>query len=149
GGREAGREAVDVVESPTRVDGAAEDVPEHGQEQRTLNCSQHEQLRRAEELEDGSLGALERGGHEAGAGGAVDSGAGGDVGAGCGRGRHDSSKGGQAASADSFWGSVSGSVGSSGRPVTARNTSSRLGRRSPTSSTSMPRSSSVRTMSRS
>src|SRR4029450_10886265 len=92
GAQEPTHEELDVVEPSTRVDGAAEDVAEHEQEQRTLNCSQHEQLGRAEELEDGSFRALERGGHEAGAGGAVDSRAGGDVSAACSRGRHDNSK---------------------------------------------------------
>ena len=68
GREEAGHEEVDVVDPATGVDRAAEDVAEHEQEQRTLHRPQHEQLRRAEELQDRSLRALERGGDEAGTG---------------------------------------------------------------------------------
>ena len=71
GREEAGHEEVDVVEPATGVDGAAEDVAEHEQEQRALHRPQHEQLRRAEELQDRSLRALERGGDEAGTGRAI------------------------------------------------------------------------------
>ena len=64
GHEESRDEEVDVVEASTGLDGAAEDVAEHEEEQRALHRSQHEQLRRAEELEDRSLRALERSGDE-------------------------------------------------------------------------------------
>src|SRR5262249_18793360 len=146
GGEESGHEEVDVLEPVPGVDGATEYVPEHEQEQCTLDRSQQEQLGRAEELEDGSLGTLQPGGREASAGGARYLRLGADISGGAGSSRHRDSRD-QAASADRDSASVSGSVGSRRFPVTARKTSSRLGRRSPTSSTSMPRSSSRRTMS--
>ena len=52
GDEEAGHEEVDVVDGAAGVDGAAEHVAEHEQEQRALDGAHHEELRGAEELQD-------------------------------------------------------------------------------------------------
>ena len=145
--RKPGTRKFDVVEVPAGVDGPAEHVAEHEQEQGALDAAHEEDLRRAEELQDGAPRGGDRGGGEAGAGrGVLPLGA---------RAVVVSAAAGtvpskevvvmvcsvQAAAAASS----SGPSLSMGWPVRPRKTSSRVGRRSPMSSEVMPPSSSRRT----